>query len=263
MTQLADYENKYEHAAFERRENGLLRVTLHTDGGPLDYHLGVHHEWTTLWDDIARDDANRLVIITGAGDAFIPARQAPPPHLAKSPKYTPEQYHPLLRDGLLHIAGLLSIPVPVIAAVNGPARVHAEIALMSDIVLATPDAEFQDQPHLPNQIVPGDGIHVIMPYLMGRVRGAYFLMLGERLGVQEAQRMGLVNEIVERDALLPRAEEIAAKLLNQPDHNLRYTRLILTHDLKEKMHHHLAMACGLQGLASLSNDWTNWPFPAD
>jgi enoyl-CoA hydratase/carnithine racemase len=139
--------------------------------------------------------------------------------------------------------------------------VHAEIALLSDIVLATPDTVFQDQPHMPSQVLPGDGMHVLMPYLMGRVRASYFLFTGQKLGAEEAKEMGLVNEIVDRSRLLARADELAAELLSHPDHNLRYLRLLLTHELRGKMHELLGFGSALQGLATLSTDWKDWPPP--
>jgi enoyl-CoA hydratase/carnithine racemase len=58
---------------------------------------------------------------------------------------------------------LLDIEVPVIAAVNGPALIHAEIPVLSDIVICSEKAEFQDAPHFANGVVPGDGVHVVWP----------------------------------------------------------------------------------------------------
>ena len=51
----------------------------------------------------------------------------------------------------------------MIAAVNGPALIHAELAVLCDIVLAAETAEFQDAPHFPMGLVPGDGVHVVWP----------------------------------------------------------------------------------------------------
>jgi enoyl-CoA hydratase/carnithine racemase len=79
--------------------------------------------------------------------------------------------------------------------VNGPVNIHAELAVLSDIVLASENAAFQDAPHFPNGLVPADGVHVIWPYLLGRNRGRYFLLTGERLSAQEALRLGVVAEV--------------------------------------------------------------------
>ena len=108
---------------------------------------------------------------------------------------------------------LLDIEVPVIAAVNGPVNIHAEIAVLSDIVLAADHAAFADAPHFPNGLVPGDGVHVIWPYLLGRNRGRYFLLTGQRLSAQEALQLGVVSEVMPASRLLPRARELARQIL--------------------------------------------------
>src|SRR5208282_1965159 len=103
------------------------------------------------------------------------------------------------------LMNLLDIEVPIVAAVNGPALVHAEIPVLSDIVIAAESAEFQDAPHFPNGIVPGDGVHVVWPLVLGTNRGRYFLLTGQKLSAREAQTLGVVSEVVSRDKLLARA----------------------------------------------------------
>ena len=61
----------------------------------------------------------------------------------------------MFQEGRRVLANLIDIPVPVIAAVNGPATVHSEYILLSDVVLATPETVFQDKPHASFGIVPG------------------------------------------------------------------------------------------------------------
>ena len=121
--------------------------------------------------------------------------------------------------------------VPTIAAVNGPANLHSELALLSDIVLCTPDTFFQDAGHFPINIVPGDGSHVIWPLPLGPHRGRYFLLTGQELPAQEALRIGVVGEVVDSEELLPRAYAIAGELLRRAV-VLRKTRLALTLSLR-------------------------------
>ena len=52
------------------------------------------------------------------------------------------------------------LPVPMVAAVNGPATIHAELAMLCDIIVAADHAEFADLAHVPSGTVPGDGVHV-------------------------------------------------------------------------------------------------------
>ena len=104
----------------------------------------------------------------------------------------------------------------MIAAVNGPAIVHAELPVMCDIVLAAEHAIFQDVVHFPNGIVPGDGSMWCGRWWLGINRGRYFLLTGQKLSAQEALNLGVVNEVLPREQLLPRAWELAEQLAKQP-----------------------------------------------
>jgi len=57
--------------------------------------------------------------------------------------------------------------------------------------------------------VPGDGVHTLYRELLGPNRGRYFLLMGEKIGAEEALRLGLVGEVMPREKLLDRAWEIA------------------------------------------------------
>jgi enoyl-CoA hydratase/carnithine racemase len=77
------------------------------------------------------------------------------------------------------------------------------------MVLAAEDAYFQDAPHPAFGIVPGDGVHVLWPEVIGEIRGRYFLLSGQKLSAAEAKAYGAVNEVISSEALLPRARELA------------------------------------------------------
>jgi enoyl-CoA hydratase/carnithine racemase len=100
-------------------------------------------------------------------------------------------------------------------------------------------------------MVPGDGMHVIMPHLMGRNRAHYFLFTGETITAKRALELGLVNELHPRDTLMPRAKELAALLMKQPRLVRRYTRASLTHELKARLHDLLGYGLALEGLARM------------
>lgn len=248
MTRLAEYESHYERIAFDRSAEGILTMRVHTDGGPLQWSVSAHTEFGHAFADVAQDFDNRVVILTGTGDAFSGPSGAfgAPDQLGR---LTSEEWSPI-RTGThnMLIHGLLRIEVPVIAAVNGPALRHAELPLLSDIVIAADTACFQDTAHFTNNTPPGDGQHVIMPLAMGINRARYYLLTGQSISAEKALEYGLVNEVVPASGVLDRARELATQLLQQPQIVLRNTRLILTQQIKAAMHDYLDYGLHLEGL---------------
>jgi enoyl-CoA hydratase/carnithine racemase len=120
---------------------------------------------------------------------------------------------------------------------------------MCDIVLASETAAFQDSAHFTGGLVPGDGMHVVFPLIMGLNRGRYFLLTGQRISAAEARDMGLVNEVLPREKLLPRALEHARKIMKLPELNRRYTRTLITEMLRRQMNDLLPYGLALEGLA--------------
>ena len=70
MTEFKDYAEKYSHIRMERRD-GILEITFHSDGKTLVWGGGPHGQFGPAFHDIAQDRENKLVIMTGTGDAFI------------------------------------------------------------------------------------------------------------------------------------------------------------------------------------------------
>ena len=144
---------------------------------------------------------------------------------------------------------LLDIEVPVISAINGPAWRHSEIPLLCDIVLAADTAQFQDSAHFASDVVPGDGMHIVMPLLLGMNRGRYYLLTGQTLDAAEGCTLGLVAEVLPPEKLMARAWELAEDLARKPTLLLRYTRLLLTEYLRRQMHDLLGYGLGMESLA--------------
>jgi len=246
MNDLAHYSNRYRNIAFERRDS-ILQITLHTDGGPLKWGAikgSIHDQLGEAFYHVGRDTQNEVVIITGTGNVFCTEF-----NMDELPMdaVNHDAWYRILREGKDLLMNLLDIDVPVIGAVNGPAHVHAELVALSDIVLATEHASFADLAHFPGSTVPGDGVHVVWPMLLGPNRGRYFLMMGEQIPAAEAKAIGIVGEVLPKDRLLPRAWEVARMLRQKPLRVLRNTRLALTQRLKKNLLDELGYGLMLEG----------------
>jgi len=239
------YKDKYEHVRLERRD-GILEARIHTNGGSLKWCGTAHDELGFCFADIAHDPENKVLILTGEGDTFCD-------------DVDPSSFGEFSARGMLHmheagmrlIENLLKIPVPVIGAVNGPAHIHAELLLLSNIVIASDDATFQDKVHFPMEIVPGDGVHVAWPLLLGNTRGSYFLLMGETMDVRKAFDFGIVHEFLPKQEVLGRAWEIAGQIAAKPVMASRYSRLLLVQELKRQMQNDLSHGLLAECLAML------------
>lgn len=250
MTQLHEYAGKFENIRMQRAD-GILEVTFHTNNGPLQWGLGPHREFEQAFLDIGRDVENEIVILTGTGACFSGPTVPPGGHPGKT-AMTPSRYDPIYWEGKHVLVNLLNIEVPVISAINGPATRHCEIPLLSDIVLASDDCIIQDSAHFQGGMVPGDGVHIVFPLLLGPNRARYFLLMGQEIDAAEAKRLGLVNEVLPREDLLPRAREIAAQLMRQPRLVRRYTRVAITQNLRTQMAAELlGYGLAVEGLARM------------
>jgi enoyl-CoA hydratase/carnithine racemase len=245
MADFDTYKDAFPHAKLNRSPAGVLEVVLHTNGDTLIFNGFTHEEFVGLFHRIGEDAGNRVVILTGSGNAFMESI---------SPEgfdfFTPQGYDKIYREGKKVLMNILDIEVPLIAAVNGPVRLHSEYILLADIVLATPSTVFQDKPHFEFGIVPGDGVNLLWQEVIGSVRGRYFILTRQELDAKTAKEWGAVNEIVPADKLLLRARELAEGLAKLPPLTSRYTRIALTQKLRRIIDEGVGYGLALEGISA-------------
>jgi enoyl-CoA hydratase/carnithine racemase len=221
------YREKYAtHFKMERRD-GILQVQMHSDGGPVKFNLRIHNDWPQLWIDIGNDPDNEVLIFSGSGDKWTDGfdrsfRDQPIGEMASDAFYD-QVYWDATK---LVESFVFNIDIPTIACINGPGF-HTEFALMCDITLCADHTVLFD-PHFGDLgAVPGDGQGMTFQELMGLKRAAYYLYTSDKIDAQTAKEIGLVNEVVSLDRLLPRAWEIAEKIMKKPRTTRRLTASVL------------------------------------
>jgi len=120
-----------------------------------------------------------------------------------------ESFHPLM---LL----LAKLPLPVVAAVNGPAAgIGCSLALAADFTVAARSAYFL-QAFVNIGLVPDGGASWMLARLVGKARATEMMLLGERIGAEKAADWGLIHKAVDDDALQDEARALALRLANGP-----------------------------------------------
>jgi enoyl-CoA hydratase/carnithine racemase len=245
MNRFEAYRESFPNARLTRAKTGVLEVALHTDGGTLVFDGHTHEHFADLFRAIGSDPDNRVVILTGSGNAFMETITGDGFDFL-----SPQGYDKIYREGRKILTNILDIEVPLIAAVNGPVRLHSEYILLADIVLATPSTVFQDKPHFDFGIASGDGVHLLWQEAIGTVRGRYFILTRQELDARTAKEWGAVNEIVPADTLLPRAREIAEGLAKLPPLTTKYTRIAMTQKLRRIIDEGVTLGLALEGLSA-------------
>ena len=218
------YSKLYPDIQLERH-SGLLEVTFGV-GRNLVWTPNTRSQVASLFRDIATDPHNKVVMITGFGNKFWKGAEKEEGSVNPASDWRTE--------GLLEL--LLRIPVPIIAAINGPVRQYCEIPLLSDIVLATEGVFFQEpQNGYFQSISDREGRRLALHNLFGLNKARYFLLTEESLSVKDANQLGVVSEILEGADLLNRAREMAFSLLRKPSEELVLIRRSFLKEVQVQM----------------------------
>ena len=165
------------------------------------------------------DSSVRAVLFSGEGDSFSAGNDLKD-FLAAPPQ---DDSHPTIH----FIRALPKVPVPMVAAVHGSAvGIGTTLLLHCDVVIAASNAVFA-LPFTKLGLVPEAGSSLLLPQLMGYQRAARLLLLGDSFTAQEAERYGLVSQLVEPDQLEPATQKVVGKLRTLPASALRATKALM------------------------------------
>jgi enoyl-CoA hydratase len=193
---------------------------------------GLHWALAHVWRMLAADTETKVVILTGAGPTFSAGSDL---DWITSFLDDPAARYESLREGAEIIEEMIRFPLPVIAAVNGPAvGLGCTVALLSDIVLLSETSYLADS-HVAMGLVAGDGGAAFWPLLTPILRTREYLYTGDRIPAAFAVEVGLGTRLTAPGDLLPEARRLAARLAAQPTAALQGTKRLVNMHLSRAL----------------------------
>ena len=194
----------------------------------------------------------RCVYITGAGKAFSAGQDISElvgENKREIKQILSEHYNPIVKR-------IRNLPKPVIAAVNGVAAgAGTNIALCCDIVVAAASASFI-QAFSKLGLIPDSGGTFTLPRLIGWQKASALMMMGDKVGATEAERLGMVYKIFADVEFEEESKKIAASLSQMPTKGLAYTKHALNHSFDNSWEKQLLLEDEYQQKAAATYDYT-------
>ena len=211
--------------------DGPLRTVVINRAAELNcVNENLHWALANVWRQLLADKAAKVVVVTGAGRAFCAGGD-----LGWITTFLddPVARDESIREGAQIIEEILRFPLPIIAAINGPAvGLGCSIALLCDIVLIS-EAAYLADPHVAVGLVAGDGGAALWPLLTSIMRSREYLYTGDRIPAATAVELGLASRIVAADELLAEAHRLAERLAALPPAALQGTKRIVNMHLSQ------------------------------
>ena len=199
---------------------------------------------------LGRDEAVGVVVLTGAGPkAFIAGAD-----INELAGQTPVEGRRYALYGQRVLSGIETLGKPVLAAINGYALGGGcEIALACTLRIASSSARL-GQPEVNLGIIPGYGGTQRLARLVGRGKAQELVLTGDMIDAAEAQRIGLVNQVVPPEELLARTEALARTILSRGPLAIRYALEAIHRGLAMSPEEGLAFEATLFGVLCASED---------
>ena len=201
--------------------------------------------------EVEADAGLGAAVLTGSGKAFSAGGNIKAMH-ERTGMFagTGEQMRENYRYGIQQLTRRMSrMELPLIAAVNGPAYgAGCDLALLCDLRVANREATFAHN-FVRLGIIAGDGGAWLLPRIVGTARAHEMALTGDPVDAETAREWGLVNRVVEADALLPAAHELAERIARNPRGAVRKTKSLLRHGQRMDLETTLELSAAYQALA--------------
>ena len=206
----------FEHIIFEI-ESALATITFNRPKAMNALNGVLIEELSMALDDIAANEDIRVLILTGAGDkAFVAGAD-----INELATFNPLEAKLFSNKGHRAIDKLQTLPIPVIAAVNGFALGGgSEIALACDFIYASKNAKF-GLPEITLGIIPGFGGTQRLPRLIGKNLAKEMIFTGKMIDAVEAKEIGIVNQVHEAEDLMEAVQKTAVQIALKGKASLR------------------------------------------
>lgn len=199
-----------ENVLLIEKNNGITTLTLNRPESKNALNRELSLAIYQAFEDLSDDRETKVVIVTGAGDAFcagLDLKELAVKGLASSEPGAEKR-------GESTSSLMASFRAPIIGAVNGVAITGGfELALACDILIASTNAFFADT-HARVGVIPGWGLSQKLPRIIGPGRAKELSFTGNYLSAAKAQEWGLVNRVVEPDELMPACINLAKDMLD-------------------------------------------------
>ena len=229
----------YEYLKFELTE-GVALVTLNRPERLNALNPGIVHELLHVVETTERDDAAKVLVVTGNGRAFCAGADVLAGYEEReADKELDERdgYRRMLEGSIGHWGVLYTAlghySKPIIAAVNGiSAGAGLSLALAADMRIASTEAKFISI-FIRRGLVPDTGASWHLPQLIGRGRAMEMMMTGDEVDAETADKWGLANRVVAPDELLPETMALAKRLASGPTVALEMTKRLVNDVTRE------------------------------
>lgn len=234
------WKKKYECIEFEE-QNEVLIVRLSRADALNAINARLHTELSWLFRDISDTPSCKAVVLTGKGRAFCAGGD-----IDWFAHITPAELDVLFVEARRIIIDMLETPQPIISAVNGPAiGLGATLALFSDLIYMGRSAVIADT-HILAGIAAGDGGAAIWPWIVGMPRAKEFLFTGQKIDAAMADKIGLVNHVVDDSQLMSSSLAMAHKLATGPQLALQATKASLNKILRDTVNLNLDTSLAME-----------------
>lgn len=202
-------------------DDGVAQVCIERPSKANTIDKAMHTRLTTLWTEVSAVPTVGAIMLTGSGSVFCGGGDRDGwASLVEDRAWR----HQKMWEARAILYDMLRCPVPIVAAVNGPAiGLGLSLALCCDSMVMAEDAYLLD-PHVPTGLVAGDGGAALLPALLPVPLARKMIFAGYRLTAAEAHRAFLAADVVPAEKVPGVARSLAVMLASQPKQALRDTK---------------------------------------